>query len=196
MKAAFCILVVSFAFFSNRILCFSQDEGSSWFDNIDFEEYEPLNDYVNPKGMPPGNFLQIPCGIIVDGYNQNDASNVNSLRTRLDTSNFNTRISWNAVKANKDLLSLIVKKEDRYIIPSGALWLRMGSIEATVPSPEVEVVEPKDSDSFALNLGMDFLSTYQGIINLREGELRIIAAENDVMIPLLQSRSPSPYDDL
>jgi hypothetical protein len=58
----------------------------------------------------------------------------------------------------------------------------------------MDVVELQDS--FDLSLGMDFLSTYQGIINMRDGELHIIVEKEDVMIPLLRPRSSLPFGDL
>jgi hypothetical protein len=188
-----CILVACLAFFSNCLFCFSKE--GSWFDGMEFEDYKPANDHHQiAKKIQPGQFLQIPCGLILDGSDQSQASSVNPLQTRLDTSLSTTSISWNAVRTNKDLLSRTVKREDRYIIPSGSVWLRMGSLTATVPSPEMDVVELQDS--FDLSLGMDFLSTYQGIINMRDGELHIIVEKEDVMIPLIRPRSSLPFDDL
>eukprot|EP00980_Cylindrotheca_fusiformis_P003572 scaffold792_cov84-Cylindrotheca_fusiformis.AAC.12 len=209
MKFLICTLVVVFTFCSNcTILCFSHQNGGSesWFEDIDFEEYKPAaGHYYGRRSSNELKFLQVPCGIILmnnsdDDQTQQRPSRVYPLPTRLDTNLVQTRISQKALKANANLSNLVIKKGRRYIIPEGSLLLRLES--TTVPSPEMDVViamdheDDDDDESFDLFLGMDFLSTYQAIINIREGELHIIVDKEEVMIPLLQPRDDLLKEDL
>lgn len=181
----------------------SEGSSSSWFDGIEFEDYKPSS---AQNLLPPRHPLQIPCGLIVNSDDLNEDSNTFPLRTVLDTSLSTSIISSRAVQSSQDLLKLVVrgngqqsrvwnpfiKKEQ--IIPSGKLLLRMGSTVATVPAPSLCLND--DSETFFdLRLGMDFLASYQGIINLRSGEITILLNDEDIAIPII-TRKHSPIDEL
>ena len=172
--------------------CLSSSDGS-WTDGMKMEDYKPQVDSAPPH-LQNRPLIQIPCGFTF--LDKNPEAKVYPLRTLLDTSLSTTTVNWNAIRADKDLSSLVVQNYDGIFIPSGSLSFRMGSVEATVQAPTIRVVkEENEASSFDLRLGLDFLNDHEGIINLRDGELHILVEGNDVIVPFLRPR-PSFGDDL
>jgi hypothetical protein len=79
--------------------------------------------------------------------------------------------------------------------------LRMGSLEATLSSPQFLVVDKDPNSKYKLRLGRDFLKQNQARIDLDEMELYVSIPDKpkQVMIPFLQTRSSpdlGPADEL
>mmetsp|Transcript_16770 Transcript_16770/g.40878 ORF Transcript_16770/g.40878 Transcript_16770/m.40878 type:complete len:153 (+) Transcript_16770:93-551(+) len=145
---------------------------------------------------------KIPCGIIREGTDPSVTSNVLPLSTVVDQNLSTSTIQERFLQKqfNKDELSKL-KEQDQtnktHAIPSGSLLLRMGSTKATVMAPKLEVVTKNDnnSDDIQLRLGQDFLSMYQGWLDIEgEGGLFIVLKQEDgskgeeVLIPVMQAR--------
>ena len=168
-----------------------------WWDGMDFEQVSKGNVNGNLQGYDGSPPLQIPCGLILlqgGKVDQNviDAAKVHPLQTILDTSLPLSQMSLKAAQDN-ELFTLMVKDEKHGDhIPAKSLWLRMGSLEATVPAPTILVKKDLEG-SFSLRLGMDFLRQNQGVIDLRKEELNILVKNEDVMIPFIRPRAPISF---
>jgi hypothetical protein len=78
-----------------------------------------------------------------------------------------------------------------YFLRPKSLWLRLGSLEATVPSPTIRLLGWKDEkeEPFALRLGLDFFQMNQGSLdNSGDDELFIDINGEKVMIPFIRPR--------
>lgn len=152
--------------------------------------------------------LQVPCGYIIATslYTKNpsalDTADVNPLETILDPSKAESTISKDVVMKDRYLKLLYEEAGYQKYIPSQGLWLRMGSLEATVPSPKFIVVDDDSSTSetsskYKMRLGRDFMEMNQGRIDLHEMELYVSVRDKpNVMIPFLQTRSaPDIFGD-
>jgi hypothetical protein len=144
--------------------------------------------------------LHVPCGFIVATslYNRNpsalDTAVVNPLDTVLDPSLHASTISKDAVMKDRYLKVLYEDMGDSKYIPMGALWLRMGSLEATLSSPQFLVVDKDPNSKYKLRLGRDFLKQNQARIDLDEMELYVSIPDKpkQVMIPFLHQTRSSP----
>lgn len=139
--------------------------------------------------------LQIPCGfIIATSLYTSDPSAlltapVTPLDTTIDPSLRQSTITKDAVLADRYLKIMYEETPKRDHIPAKSLWLRMGSMEATVLSPQLLVVDDNGS-KYKLRLGQDFMGANNGKIDLDEMELYISVGDNDkVMIPFVQTRT-------
>ena len=146
--------------------------------------------------------LQVPCGYIIAlGKHQhsppinsvNDDAVVVPLKTFLDPLQNLSTISIRVVMKDRFLQLLYEEAGDRKVIPKGSLYLRMGSHAATLPSPELVVVEEDDkemgNDSCQLRLGRNFLRGSQGRIDLDEMEMYVtVGDQKNVLIPFIQPR--------
>jgi hypothetical protein len=163
---------------------------------MEFEDYQPPT--PPNKLLLSGHPLQIPCGLILTS-DKHDKEKVIPLKTVLDTSLSRSIITTKAIQSkHQDLLGLVRLNElnkNQEVIPSGSVLLRMGSSPATVPLPTI-YLRDNDDDSYDLRLGMDFLSAYEGIINLRKGELTIVADGQNAMIPFITSRGSLNIEEL
>lgn len=184
----------------------AKKEGS-WFDGL-FKD-EPKSS--QSQGEEIGDFsqfhksignLQVPCGYIISTSQLKsdrkllDSANVKPLSTLLDPTLKFSSISKAVV--DKDIYLRVLYEEggDSKVIPAGALYLRMGSFDATVPSPELKVVKedrrtPSTND-FHLRLGSDFMRSTRATIDLEEMELYVTVDGEPVMVPFLQKRE-SPF---
>lgn len=164
----------------------------------------------------PSPLLQVPCGLMVTvtaGPSADDDGDmavvVLPLTTvMVDTGLRSSTLHRRALDRYPQLRPLLVarvtdpgggnkeyaddgKHEYEYehdsIIPPGRLWLRMGSVEATVRAPALRIVgrlgdddgndvdENEDEATAAvaadLRLGMDFLRTHHAVIDVGSGEM-------------------------
>jgi hypothetical protein len=68
--------------------------------------------------------------------------------------------------------------------------LRMGSLEATMPCPQFQVVDEDPNSKYKMRLGRDFMKENQARSDLDEMELYVVIKDKpQVMIPFLQTRS-------
>ena len=139
--------------------------------------------------------LQIPCGFIIATslYKQDPSAlltaPVTPLDTILDPTLRQSTITKDAVLADRYLKILYEESRHERYISAEALWLRMGSLEATVPSPQLLVIDD-DGSKYKLRLGRDFMQAHNGKIDLDEMELYIsIGGIEKVMVPFLQTRA-------
>jgi hypothetical protein len=165
---------------------------------MDMEDAPMIDNNSNGPKIEEGPLLQIPCSVIVglneDGH-ENASAKGHPLQTMLDTSLPTSQMSWQAAKKN-GLLDLVVKddKFGRAYIPAALLWLRMGSLEATVHAPAILVVKDQETE-FDLRLGVDFLRDNKGVIDLREEELNILVGDESIMIPFLRPRASLSFGE-
>jgi hypothetical protein len=139
--------------------------------------------------------LQIPCGYIiatslyVKDPSALDTASVTPVDTIIDPSIRQSTITRDVVMADRYLKILYEETIETNHISAGALWLRMGSLEATVPSPKLLVVE-NDGSKYKLRLGRDFMQANSGKIDLDEMELYMSVGDKDkVMVPFLKTRA-------
>lgn len=198
LYSALCLLVV--CLWVSQAAAATPSVGS-WLGGMDLEEAPRDEDTADPSAiltMSEAQPLQIPCGVIRttdDDVTHVAGSRVHPLATILDTSLPTTTMTLAAAKT-KGLLDLMVGPDDNnsHYIPAGKLWLRM--VDVTVPAPAILVVdmnsgleEKQDASSaFALRLGLDFLRQYESLIDLREGELRMLVEGNEYMVPFMRPR--------
>lgn len=176
----------------------------SWFDGL-FKD-EPEN--PDKQGQKVGDFslfhesirnLQVPCGYIIStsqfksDHKLLEFAKVSPLETLLDPSLKFSSISKAAVAKDLYLRVLYEEGGDSKVIPAGALYLRMGSLEATVPSPELKVVEEdrrtSSTNNFDLRLGSDFMRLNRATIDLEEMELYVMVDDKRAMVPFLRKRA-------
>lgn len=142
--------------------------------------------------------LHVPCGYIVANslHYKNpstlDAAEVNPLDTIVDPSLEHSTISKDVVLKDRYLKVLYGEVGELKQIPANYLFLRMGSLEATVLSPRFLVVDedPNDDCIFKMRLGRDFMKANQARIDLDEMEMYVAVRDKpQVMIPFLKTRS-------
>ncbi len=145
--------------------------------------------------------LQVPCGyIIATSLYEKDPSALNTatvtpLDTIIDPGLGQSTIAKDRVLADRYLKILYEEAADPAYIPAKALWLRMGSLEATLPSSKFLVVDD-DGSMYKLRLGRDFLQANQAKLDLDEMELYLSIGENPkVMVPFLKTRSAPDLTD-
>jgi len=153
--------------------------------------------------------LQVPCGYIIALAKHEHSPPINSinddavvvpLKTFLDPLQNLSTISKKVVLKDPFLKLLYEGAGDRKVIPKGALYLRMGSHAATLPSPELVVVEEDGrdhgNDSYQLRLGRNFLRGSQGRIDLDEMEMYVtVGDQKNVLIPFIQPRRSLSWMD-
>jgi len=146
--------------------------------------------------------LQVPCGIIIaTSLYKKDPSALNTaqvkpLDTILEPSRGQSTITKDAVMADRYLKILYEEAGNEKYIPAEALWLRMGSLEATLPSPSLLVVDSDKSTKYKIRLGRDFMRANKAKIDLDEMELYVSIGDNaKIMIPFLQSRASPDLGD-
>ncbi|KAG7346074.1 hypothetical protein IV203_005142 [Nitzschia inconspicua] len=162
--------------------------------------------------------LQVPCGIMIgsDNINDNDNSDdVLPLTTIIDTSLATSTIQSSALQTYPQLQTLLVRHEEtetttttrtgRFVIPAGTLQLRMGSVEATVPAPALEVIMETSRhthDSWQLRLGLDFLRQYQAMVDIGNESLQLTLPSHNsekiipmVTVPFLRPRASLNFGD-
>jgi hypothetical protein len=199
------ILVLVWPFLSHTVAAPSASNKSWWegmsMDREDAPKADDMGTETKAAAITEGPLMQIPCGVIRANDDKNVVSNVHPLETILDTSLATSTLSWQAVKA-KGLSGLVVKDDQgrTYIIPAGALWLRMGSLEATVAAPAILVIHeqqihPIPISNFEFRLGMDFLRSNQAVIDLQEEVMNILIEEEIVVIPFLRTRTPLSFGE-
>ena len=161
-----------------------------------------LNDVSHLQHSFEEDLLQVPCGYIIALVKHqhspptnpaNDDAVVVPLKTFLDPLQTVSTISKEVVMKDRLLKLLYEEGGDSKVIPKGSLYLRMGSHAATLPSPELVVVEEDGknhgNDSFQLRLGRNFLRGNQGRIDLDEMEMYVtVGDQKDVLIPFIQPR--------
>ncbi|CAJ1961809.1 unnamed protein product [Cylindrotheca closterium] len=198
----------------------------SWFDGMEFEEYHPPDqqDGSEPK-FSQQIVWRIPCGLIREWTDPSVASSVLPLSTAIDINQSTSTIHDSFLQLNfdKDESSKLTVQDatnGTHYIPSGSLWLRMGSTKATVMAPQLEVVVTTthsdknkneydgDDDSIQLRLGMDFMSMYQGRLDAEgAGGLFLVLknhgdddganiGDDEVLVPIWQPRSPINHEEL
>lgn len=145
--------------------------------------------------------LQVPCGYIIALANYYhtepgalDGADVFPVDTVLDPLQERSTIAKSIVMKDRYLKLLYEEGGNSQVVPNGSLYLRMGSLEATLMAPELVVVDDSDSDNeqdqFQLRLGRDFLKASKGKIDMDEMELYVtVRDKSNIMIPFLQSRS-------
>ncbi|KAG7365333.1 hypothetical protein IV203_038536 [Nitzschia inconspicua] len=163
--------------------------------------------------------LQIPCGIMIgsdNNINNDNSDDVLPLTTIIDTSLATSTIQSTALQTYPQLQTLLVRHEEtdtatttgtgRNVIPADTLQLRMGSVEATVPAPALEVVKETSRhaqhDSWQLRLGLDFLRQYQAMVDIGNESLRLKLPSHDsekiipiVTVPFLRPRASLNFGD-
>lgn len=188
-------------------------EEGGWFDGL-FDEATKGKVASNAEPSPKSDILklrnslrdlQVPCGYIIslsqytmDPRSLNDAP-VNPIDTLLDPNLDFSSITESAVMSDRYLKILYEEGGKSKTIPAGSLFLRMGSMEATVPSPELRVVKDdvQSSTSYTIRLGKDFMKATQAKVDLEEREMHVLVHGERVMIPFLQRRSsPASGDEL
>ena len=141
--------------------------------------------------------LQIPCGLILRKEDESHKDGeVKPVETILDTSLPTSTITLEAVQ-ELGLAPLVVVDDSQHgpYIPINKLWLRMGSIEATVPSPAI-LVTNEVSGQFGLRLGMDFMRNNGAVVDLREEELNILVEGSEsAMVPFIRPRPSLSFGD-
>jgi hypothetical protein len=165
-----------------------------WTEGMKMEDYTvPDDETIDEKKetIPTNIQQQIPCGVIQTQHPEplnHDDSKVHPLETILDTTVSTTTITWAAAREN-DLLGLVDWDGTHFFLRPKSLWLRLGSLEATVPSPAIRVLQAKDEkeEAFALRLGLDFFQMNQGSLDSGD-ELFIDINGEKVMIPFIRPR--------
>jgi hypothetical protein len=153
-----------------------------------------------PKSGDP--LLQIPCGLMIletDTATKPASDDVLPLSTIIDTSLATSTIHSNALQKYPRLQAL-VRQENDYndnkgkllYLPSSTLQLRMGSIEATVAAPALQISKDDQSSEWELRLGLDFLRQYQAVVDIQDESLLLRVPSQDgraaVMVPFLRPR--------
>lgn len=140
--------------------------------------------------------LYVPCGFIVATslYTHDpdvlDRTDVNPIPTVLDPTIPMSTISRDTVMQDRYLQLIFEDMGDSKYIPEGSLYLRMGSLEATLPCPQFLVVDDDPNSMYKIRLGRNFMKENQARIDLDEMELYItIGDKPNVMIPFLKIRS-------
>ncbi|KAL3939723.1 MAG: hypothetical protein SGBAC_005615 [Bacillariaceae sp.] len=172
--------------------------------------------------MQPTTAWRIPCGLIEYGKDPSVTSNVLPLSAVIDLNSSTSTIQESFLQSHfgrDESLSKDDQTNGTLVIPSGSIWLRMGSTQATVLAPKLEVVVTEgnvltkknknderqtNDDSIQLRLGLDFLSMYQGRLDVEgAGGLFIVlntpedgSTAEEVLIPIMQPRSPINHEDL
>jgi len=213
MNRFFLRILLALVAVSGHVICHVHSAEGSWFDGMEFEDYHPPGQQDGDENKPPQDTTwRIPCGIIREGTDDSSSNNVMPLSTivDLDLSTSTIHESFLLSQFTKDDLSKLMvhdKSNNTYTIPSGSLWLRMGSIEATVLTPTLQVITEDviengngalQDGSIQLRLGTDFISMYQGRLDVEgAGGLLIVVNQDDgknekeeVLIPIWKPRSP------
>eukprot|EP00934_Nitzschia_sp_Nitz4_P000154 Nitzschia sp. Nitz4//scaffold28_size193895//128893//129588//NITZ4_001672-RA/size193895-processed-gene-0.32-mRNA-1//1//CDS//3329546003//154//frame0 len=138
--------------------------------------------------------LQIPCGYIVATKRHDEdpstlvGAPVTPISTRLDPSKKGSSISRNIVQGDRYLTLLSEEGGMPGYVPAEAVYLRMGSLEATVFGPAFEIVDREEGFAFDLELGRDFMEQNKAALDLEEMEVHIQVGGKAVMIPFIQNR--------
>lgn len=195
------LLAWEFFFHTHAMAAADPTAKGSWWAGMEMEGTPKITPHdsnaPNFEDGPP--LLQIPCGVIItrrgDNAGESDASQVLPLKTILDTSRAFSQISLQVIKTN-GLSNLVVWDDEigRAYIPAKSLWLRLGSLEATIHAPAILVVKEQEEE-FDFHLGVDFLRQNGGIIDLREDELYIMINGESVMIPFIRPRAPLSFGE-
>jgi len=158
----------------------------------------PPNDVLHLQQSLDDDVLRVPCGyIIADVIHQEQSQSLDNavvkpLRTYVDPFESVSTISKSVVLRDPSLKKIYEEMGASKVIPKGSLYLRMGSLDATLPSPEL-VVTDDDSEQDHMQLGRNFLRRAHGRIDLDEMELYVtIGDKTNVIIPFIQPRRAMP----
>lgn len=185
--------------------------GSSRDGTIDGKNLHGRNVPLHNEASPPRssdlsglrgtlNDLQIPCGYIVATtlHTQDPstlfAAKVNPVETKLDPSLSQSTIRKSVVLGDRYLKLLSEEGGIPGYIPAEAVYLRMGSLEATVSAPLLKIIEDEKSlGNYDLLLGRDFMRQNKAEMDLEDMEVHIVVANKKVMVPFIQKRPSSPF---
>jgi hypothetical protein len=218
----------------------SSSSGSSWWDDMKFDDtFDTSNASTEQHNKNVivsvgGPMLQVPCGLMIVLTAMDDHATITTttnpfkdvvlpLSTIIDTSLSVSTIQSHFLQQYPQLQALVQRRvtggasdetsPPQLYLPYGTLQLRMGSVEATVVAPALQIVNfnstttshknDQHSDSWELRLGLDFLRLYQARLDLGEEEeslqLRISSTEQEkgkvVSVPLIRPRPSLHFGD-